>query len=190
MIALVTPRPTRGQGGDTVGPTKPVKVVNTAAEPVPVTGSITGDINITNTPDVNVANTVRVSDGPRQPFNRVETLSFQDGDTVTANDIFTVPDDKQLVVTYASEAITLPGGQKVNFRVNVSSGGSFVAIHQLVPVLSGPLVGGGSPAFVASEPVNFYVSAGQVLSCSAVRDSSAGFASGRCSVSGYLVDVP
>ena len=40
-IALVTPRPTQGQqGGDPVGPTKPVQVVNTPSEPVPVTGTI------------------------------------------------------------------------------------------------------------------------------------------------------
>lgn len=51
-IALVTP-PTQGQGDEAVGPTKPVQIVNSAANPVPVTGSITGGVNITNTPTVN-----------------------------------------------------------------------------------------------------------------------------------------
>jgi len=36
-----------------VGPTKPVIVVNPASQPVPVTGTISGSVNIANTPTVN-----------------------------------------------------------------------------------------------------------------------------------------
>ena len=63
VIALVTPHTMLGQGqdGDTVSRTRPVKVVNTPAEPVPVTGAVTGSVSITNTPSVTVANTPSVN---------------------------------------------------------------------------------------------------------------------------------
>jgi hypothetical protein len=38
---------------DEVGPTKPVIVVNPPSQPVPVTGTISGSVNIANTPTVN-----------------------------------------------------------------------------------------------------------------------------------------
>jgi len=38
---------------DLVGPPKPVIVVNTAANPVPVTGTVSGSVSVTNTLDVN-----------------------------------------------------------------------------------------------------------------------------------------
>jgi hypothetical protein len=46
---------------DPKGPTKPVLVVNTTAEAVPVSGTVTGTVNIGNTPNVNVANTPGVT---------------------------------------------------------------------------------------------------------------------------------
>lgn len=55
-IAFATPHSTQGQREEPVGPTKPVEVVNTPAEPVPVTGTITGSVNVANTPNVNVVN--------------------------------------------------------------------------------------------------------------------------------------
>lgn len=48
-----------------VGPTKPVVVVNSPDHPVPVTGTITGDVTVANTPDVHVANAVMVIEAPR-----------------------------------------------------------------------------------------------------------------------------
>src|SRR6266498_1651362 len=118
-IALVTPHRTQGQGGDTVGPPKPVKVINTPAEPVPVTGTttITGDISlapgtsvaINNTPNVNVVNTPTVQvgntrdapvsardvDNPaRQPFHKSISIGFLSA--------FVVPNGKRLVIEFFS----------------------------------------------------------------------------------------
>ena len=85
--ALLLPTSGRGQGGSTVGPTKPVEIVNTASNPVPtlaqgvtqVAGSVsvanTPGVNVLNTPDVNVTNaltldpasTVQISNPPGNP---------------------------------------------------------------------------------------------------------------------------
>ena len=43
----------RAQQGEPAGPTKPVVVVNTPAQPVPVTGTITGNVTVGNTLNVN-----------------------------------------------------------------------------------------------------------------------------------------
>ena len=52
LLILNADRDTLGQGNEPAGPTKPVVVVNTPANPVPVTGTITGNVTITNTPTV------------------------------------------------------------------------------------------------------------------------------------------
>jgi hypothetical protein len=48
-------------GQEPVGPTKPVVVVNTPSQPVPVTGTITGVVTLGDTPNVNVVNTPNVN---------------------------------------------------------------------------------------------------------------------------------
>jgi hypothetical protein len=54
--SVVLPVASYGQNGE-AGPTKPVIVVNPASQPVPVTGTINGSVNITNTPTVNAQQT-------------------------------------------------------------------------------------------------------------------------------------
>ena len=49
------------KGQEPAGPTKPVVVVNTPSQPVPVTGTVTGVVTLGNTPDVNVVNTPNVN---------------------------------------------------------------------------------------------------------------------------------
>lgn len=108
VIAFVTPRPTRGQGGDPVGPPKPVKVVNTPAEPVPVTGTttITGDVTlapgtsvaINNTPDAPVP--ARDVDNPaRQPFQMRVEYGFNPAPAPS------VPNGKLFVIEYVSGSL-------------------------------------------------------------------------------------
>src|SRR5687767_607529 len=49
LILLMSAQPAYGQGG-----TQNVRVVNTTSQPVPTTvqGTVTGDVNVTNTPTV------------------------------------------------------------------------------------------------------------------------------------------
>ncbi|MCA1575716.1 MAG: hypothetical protein LC770_14565, partial [Acidobacteria bacterium] len=76
-FVLSVPRPTQGQGGNPDGPTKPVKVVNTTAEPVPVTGNITGDIN--------VVNAVRVNEAPAIATKTLTRLTNTDNNSTHRN---------------------------------------------------------------------------------------------------------
>ncbi|MDQ3668380.1 MAG: hypothetical protein M3410_17755 [Acidobacteriota bacterium] len=185
-IALVTPHPTQGQGGDSVGPTKPVLVVNTPSEPVPVTGSITGDVN--------VANTVRVSDAPRQIFNSLVQVVLPDGSQAATEELVTVPPGKQLVVTYASAAIDLPNlptEQKVVLlRIEADSTSPTKGFaHQLVPVATGSFLFALSHT-AASEPLHMYLNPGTVLDFTIIRNSVVGIGQAQVSVSGYFVDAP
>ena len=60
IYALIGPGPglLPAQSGDLVGPPRPVAVINTPANPIPVTGtvtgSITGNVSITNVPTVKI----------------------------------------------------------------------------------------------------------------------------------------
>src|SRR5687768_14983789 len=71
------PRAADGQGNGKGGPDKDVRVINTPAEPVPVTlngtGTVKGDVNVVNTPTVNVGNTPTVNVGNTAGVNVVNT---------------------------------------------------------------------------------------------------------------------
>ncbi len=62
IITFVTQ--TRIDGQESSGPTKPVLVVNEASNPVPVTGTITGNVTLAGSPNVNVVNTPTVRIDP------------------------------------------------------------------------------------------------------------------------------
>ena len=167
---------------DEAGPVKPVLIVNTPARPVPVTGQV----GVTG--EVVVSNVLHVVEAARQPFGRSEQFTIEDGAALGFVDIVTVPAGKQLVVTHAS--INLAEGARVGFKVQAVGNGVVFAAHSLVPMPSGPVAIGGPNNIVASQSLNMIVPAGVELFCSAVRDDIAGDAVGRCSISGYFVDVP
>ena len=124
-IALITPHLTlgqgQGQGGDTVGPTRAVKVVNTPAEPVPVTGAITGSVSITNTPSVTVANTpwVNVANSPMvrlDPDANAVTVAPRETTLLLDTGLITSPDGTTI---NRFPPINIRGYSKI--RVGVSS---------------------------------------------------------------------
>ena len=160
-----------------VGPPKPVVVVNTPATPVPVDGQ------------VRVVNPVQVVQVAKTPVNEVINTTIADGEYSTSFvELFTVPEGKQLVVTHASAA--MGGPDAIAFRINVENVTAFLAIHDIAGIRSGPLVVGGQATWAMSLPMELYVPAGQAVTCSALRGTTTGSVTGRCSISGYLVDVP
>lgn len=209
-IALVTPRPTQGQGGDTVGPTKPVKVVNTPAEPVPVTGSITGSVNVVNTPAVNAqqsgewnvgivgtptvglspsANTVKidpssalpVNNSANQPFQSLRVFQIANGEREGFSS-FSGPNGKQLVIEYVSAIQTVPTDDVTFYRIQTTAGGNSVT-HYMPPVT----VGGER---MLGQQVKLYADPGTEVSVSAFRRSVGGLVTVNLIISGHLVDVP
>ena len=159
------------------------------------------NVNVVNTPDVNVVNTtaspvpVRDVDNPaRQPFHAEAVGGFADGASTTGGLLIpTVPAGKRLVIEHVSAFGTMLPTQKV------INGGSDVIWADPFSTLivqyhwhsQGSNADGSRDYFVASQLVRFYANPG-ALRCFAERNSVAGANpdSVTFTISGYLVDCP
>jgi hypothetical protein len=199
LVALATPTSTQGQDGDTVGPPKPVKVVNTPAEPVPVTGTttITGDVTlapgtsvaINNSPTVHVGNAPdapvpgRDVDNPaRQPFQR--SMSFPAS--------FTVPSGKRLVIEVFSARVSFPEPCRLSDLYLVTVTGGQTAFYYHSPTTIEPVL--LPRAVVVNQQTRIYADPGTSVTVNAERACFLGGTFddyiGTATISGYLVDVP
>lgn len=102
-FAIVTVAAVAAPPTVTPGPSSPVQVTNTSANPVPVSlqgsATISGNVQLTNTPNVNVTNTVLVQQaGMPYSFDQVATCNNFN----CVSDFPTVPEGKILVITYMS----------------------------------------------------------------------------------------
>ena len=123
----------------------PVRVMNTAAEPVPVTGT------------VSVNGAVQVSNPATQPYQ--ETIHFNQSATTCTQfvcevDFPAVPAGKRLAVTFVSATYGLsPGGTLASVELGINA--SFNEPSILLPAQRT-----GFDTYLASGPVTFYVDAG------------------------------
>ncbi|HVF87004.1 MAG TPA: hypothetical protein VM866_05410 [Pyrinomonadaceae bacterium] len=179
-FVLSVPRPTQGQGGDAVGTTRPVKVVNTPAEPVPVAGT------------VNVGNgrgnplPVRDVDNPaRQP---VHSGGFCGGNGCQTT-LYTVPAGKRFVIEYVSMFAEMPVGEVAFCRLDTFIEGRLVR-HRLsmtAPAAAFDI----NPGASLGQQVRLYADAGTTVTAVGSYSGTVGVDGGfTFSVSGYLVDVP
>lgn len=163
---------------------KDVFVINTAANPVPVTG----DVGITGTPTVDVAD-------DREPFKVRLNASLGDGD-FGGSDLFTVPAGKRLVVTAASARTAAAPGQTMLLGIDTA----FPDVGIVVPTDSQGTISGSSGLFehragALSTDISF--GAGETVSLSVQRGNAvgppgsppAGIASVTVHLAGYLVDA-
>ena len=120
-------------------PDKDVIVVNTPAQPVPVTGTV----KVTGTSAVEVVN-----DALNEPYIKLASVSLSDG-TLLGQVTFDIPDGKRLVIETVSVQAAVPSGQKVRVFLDVTEGiGSLLGV---LPVQSpGPIL--GVEYFVANLP--------------------------------------
>jgi len=156
------------------------------------------NVNVVNTPDVNVVNTtaspvpVRDVDNPaRQPFHAEAVGGFADGASITGGILIpTVPAGKRLVIEHVSVfGAMLPGQKMVRTRVMYRFS---VFGHSLVISAQGSNADGSSDYFVASELIRFYDNDGLPVAWEVERDSSAGAKPAGIDLNcdGYLVDCP
>jgi hypothetical protein len=123
----------------------PVRVMNTASEPVPVRGTVSVD------------GAVQVSSPATEPYQ--ETIHFNQSATtctqfVCAVDFPAVPAGKRLVVTFVSARYGLsPGGTLASVELGIN--GNFNEPSVLLPAQRI-----GFDTHLASGPVSFYVDAG------------------------------
>ena len=160
----------------------------------------TQDVNVVNTPNVNVVSTtaspvlVRDVDNPTaQPFQAQVMGGFADGASTTGDILITtVPAGKRLVIEHFSAFASMAIDQ------NVVRVGQEVWIDPFSTVIlqyrwdtQGHNADGSSAYFVASESVRFYAYPGPIK-VFAERDSFAGANpnSVTFTISGYLVNCP
>lgn len=178
FIALVTPISGRGQAND--------------APP-------TRDVNVVNTPSVNVVNTASSPALVRDVGATVRTpvqiqinqfISF--GETTSLRDVYTVPEGKRLVIEHvALKSDTLSVGNAVRGGLLIRFGGESFS-HEFA-VNPQPSVNG--PLFVANHPMLVFADPGtrvqmEVEIDQAVGSDNGGFSGLRGTFSGYLESVP
>jgi len=202
-IALVTPHPTQGQGGNTKPPSD-VNVVNTPS------------VNVANAPTVNLAagasvgispaaNTVRLANttasplpvvdanDARQPF-QASTSSIQDGTNVSTVTVATVPAGKRLVIEFVSATGQVPAGQHVAaMQITTIAPPTGGHTHELLVNGQPPFVNGDA-LFRASQQVRLYADPGSTggadVRAHFIRSGIEGQGQFSVTISGYLVNVP
>jgi len=174
--------------------TKDVVVVNTNANPVPVsgtvTGTVTGSVSITGTPTVNLATSpvlVRDVDNPGRHAFQAEPDFCTSAET-TCFVFFTVPANQLLVIETVSIQSQVPPGQHVTASLTITSNTS--ASYRLPMELQGTFPSGTliTPADILSGllPVRLYAKPGSTVNVGALRNSSTGSFLIQASFSGGL----
>ena len=171
-------RPATGQKGSPPGPD--VRVVNTAANPVPVTlqgtSQITGDVNVVNTPTVKVDTTDAL---PVQDLYAARN-AVQGGMAPSVG--YDVPAGKRLVIQFISiDASGAAAGSDPGVYLRTRLNGNFIS-HRLPVSFSSSSA--GFSFWKAAHEVTFYCD--DLVETFTVQQG--GFAD--VTFHGYLVDMP
>jgi len=182
LLAISTARPGSTQAGHPPGPD--VRVVNTTAEPVPVTLQSPNPVPVTlqGSATIDTTNPIPVRDVDRQPQQPVQFSLFIPGPSS-----YTVPAGKRLVVEYVSGGfVIIPhGGVAATVGLEVRPGFDG---HVFAGVPSSYNDGAPAPdglGFTFSQSARLYAGPGKSLSL-----GGGGVQLASMRVSGYLVDVP
>lgn len=151
--------------------TIPVTVVNSSAQPVPVTGSLMVS-------EREFAN--------RQPFqfSIQANLDVSEGAAVRT---FSVPAGRRLVIEHMSCEAAVPPGQRAMCHFITTVGGT-EAFHLVVMSEQGNFV--GSDQFRASQAIRTYADPETLVRLVGQRNEGGGTAILDFTISGYLVPVP
>ena len=178
-VSLLAPLTGHGQP-ETVGPTKPVLVVNSQSQPVPVTGTI----SVGNLGDAPLP--VRDVDSPgRQPVTAEGSCS---GSGCTAT-VYTVPAGKRLIVEYASITANIPVGKVARWRLFTNNAGQQGAELNF-PLTQPPAIFGILSQTTAGQQVRLYAEAGSEVRMNGTTSDNATPSNYIFAISGHLVDVP
>lgn len=182
-----------------------VNVVNTPANPVPVTGSVTGTVGLAPGSSVSIANTPTVILGSPLPLPTTasikQPIQVNGGGSITGLGLnftlYVVPVGKRLIVEHFSSEAGVVSGTTVNrYLLGVapdpSNPGTVNFAHFVAPAFSSPCgtCVSGQSEVVASQALRMYVEAGQALVVGITFSGSVGpNAFAFASVSGYLIDA-
>ena len=199
VITLAAPLPI-----DAAPPDRDVRVINTAAEAVPVTGnvSVSGSVSVSNTPTVNLgagssvainntnANPVPVfntnASDAFTPFQAVAN-STQSGNNVSTVTVATVPAGKLLIIEYVSMAAQVPPGQHAEImEITTSAGLGGISFPFVIHAQPAAVI--GDSLFRTNQDLRLYAAAGTTVSALFRRSSGAGTATYQVAISGRLVN--
>jgi len=189
---------------------KDVRVVNTAAERIPVSATgtvgleagtqvgVSGEVSLAPGTRVDVSNTpdnpmhVVATPEAREPYQRTANLDWVEG-APNAFAGIEVPEGKRFVIEFIGANVESAEDQTIDFMIAVSAnggGGVFVFPGPMSRVAAGSAIFTRTYRF--SEAVRLYHDAGgSTLRVGAMRPfSDREPARGSFSVSGYLVDLP
>jgi hypothetical protein len=180
-----------------------VTVTNSASQPVPVTGAVTGTVSLTTGTGVIVDNPVtdpvrvRSVNDALQPIAVTAFCTSQASIGCSPSVFYQVPAGKRLVIEYASFRVCVLPGQATGMSIRTTVGGNLVT-HYLdsAPASAGPgsfnlACNAGASTFAQrGQQVRLYADAGTFVGVEGDRDSPVGSAAFTLAISGYLVDVP
>ena len=172
--------------------------------PVPVTGSVTGTLNLAPGASVRVNNPATDPVLVRSVGDQVQPVQKQGNCQATQGTIgcqgltYTVPAGKRLVLEYASmNACTLPE-TAAYMTVTTNVGGSFVS-HSLpaAPPAGSPgttnfacNLPAASSILAVGQQLHLYADAGTIVFVEMLRNTTSGTTAVTAAISGHLVDVP
>lgn len=154
-------------------PVFPVKVTNPPSSPVPVsiqgTGVVVGNVAVTNTPSVNVANEVTARivamPGPA-PYRADRHLPLSDLATSMQGPFENVPDGARVVIEYVSfYCTTRPGDSMLNVGIGVAGvapDGTAGTMFYHFPLQKAAADFGGLSRWHASQAVRLYADPGEI----------------------------
>jgi hypothetical protein len=178
----------------------PVTVVNPPTSPVPVSinGSavIVGDVAVTNTPNVKVANevAVRIVDMPSLvPFRSDRHLTLPDSITSIQGPFETVPGGTRVVLEYVTfYCTTRPGDSMLNVGIGVSGvapDGTARTMFYRFPLQKAAADHGGLTRWHSSQAVRLYADPGEIR-YEAGRTGEGDFWACDVAVSGQAIALP
>jgi hypothetical protein len=200
-VSLVLAVPSTSQADGGMG-SRDVRVINTSAEPVPVTGTVNvgtlQPVAVSSLPPVAVATlpavqlsgpiVVRDPESNRTPFLHATVLSLSDGQSFSQTEMFTVPQGKRLVLECVSFKVSVYS-QSTGVDVFCNLDGS--PTYAWIPV---PLSKQGStgPYDVYSGVINpsLRMISGAQMSLVFRRLGDLQPTIGNVTFMGYLVDMP
>jgi len=162
--------------------------------PQAASGAQTKNVNVANTPNVNISNKVDnpipVADAQNpafQPFVWVHHMAVPNGGAVQQDTYPPAPENKRLVIEHVTVDARVPSSQRIVVYITGSDPDIF---HALVLTSQGTF--GTSDRYVASQPIRLYVTGGGVGGgfLRIERSSSSDLVSADFTISGYLVDLP
>jgi hypothetical protein len=155
------------------------------------------DVNVVNTPSVNVINTeanpvlVRDVDSGRQPFQETKGILVLGGADSIQEILFPVPQGKRCIIETVTAQVTLRGTDTLSdlkVSTRLAPAGPFGQYN--ISLLRQGLSNQGNPTYTGTHYLRAYAGPGTSVLFQVSRSDASDVLTGSVTVAGYFVDVP